>query len=114
VVKESGLLAGYNTDIYGFCKPLHDYEWEIGGRAVVFGTGGAARAIAGGLQSLGMEEVILVSRNPQTFAPQNWPGLCRTVSYDAWPSFAEETVLMVNATPLGMEPNIGGSPVKDA
>ncbi len=113
VVKVGNHLAGYNTDAYGFCEPLHDYEFEREGRAVVFGTGGAARAIAYGLQSLGMEGVLLVSRNPQTSDPQQWPDRCRTISYDAWPSFAEETELLVNATPLGMEPNIQASPIKD-
>lgn len=112
IVREPHRLVGYNTDIYGFCRPLEPYFPEIrDGRAVVFGTGGAARAIVHGLLDCGVEEVILVSRSPREAERDEWPPSVEITSYDGWPSFAAETRLFVNATPLGMAPATERSPV---
>ncbi len=114
-VKEGGKLTGYNTDVHGFCAPLQSFQPEIEGtRGIVFGTGGAARGVVFGLLKLGIEEVMLVSRNPRGRMTENWPGGVQIISYDAWPSYAEESSIFVNATPMGMAPNTGGSPVRPA
>lgn len=113
IAKKDGRLIGHNTDVFGFCKPLESVVEDIeGGRAIVFGTGGAARAVVFGLTKLGAEEILLVSRSPHYKDAENWPGSVEIISYDAWPTYAEETSIFVNATPVGMEPNTGTSPVK--
>lgn len=46
IVKENHQLVGANTDIYGFSVPLKKYKDDLkGGRAVLFGTGGASKAV---------------------------------------------------------------------
>ena len=114
IVKNEYQLEGYNTDYAGFIEPLQSYEYELeGASAVVFGTGGAARAIVFGLAKMGVEEIFLVSRSPNRITSYRDNRRVQIVSYDNWTSFAEEALLIVNATPLGMDPQIDSSPVRD-
>lgn len=110
IVRESHKLVGYNTDVYGFVSPLSGLEEFIsGGRAIVFGTGGASKAVKTGLIQLGIEEIIFVSRNPSIRNSSGDSPLIKTVDYFQWQSFAEEASIFVNTTPLGMYPNIEDS-----
>ena len=114
IVREQGMLVGYNTDVYGFSVPLEKYADELeGGRAIIFGTGGASRAIVYALQEYDMQEIYLISRNPGRGSNLLNDGNVYIESYDAWPALSEEAVLIVNATPLGMEPDVKNSPVRD-
>jgi shikimate dehydrogenase len=114
VVKNEYQLEGYNTDYAGFTEPLQPYEFELeGASALVFGTGGAARAIVYGLTEMGMEEIFLVSRSPNRITSYRDYRRVQIVSYENWSSFAEQASLIVNATPLGMHPKIDSSPVRD-
>lgn len=46
VVNESGVLHGYNTDVYGIIETLNPYHEELAGSIVtVIGGGGAARSV---------------------------------------------------------------------
>ncbi|MBQ4508423.1 MAG: shikimate dehydrogenase [Paludibacteraceae bacterium] len=94
----SGRLKGYNTDWKGFTaavRPLLQKDM----RAIVLGTGGAAKAVVYALEKLGVEATT-VSRNAQ-----------RGLPYSA---LTEETIaehrLIVNCTPLGMYPQTEGKP----
>lgn len=114
IVKNDYQLEGYNTDYAGFTEPLREYQYELeGASAVVFGTGGAARAIVHGLTGMGIEEIFLVSRSPNRITSYTDNRRVQIVSYDNWSSFADEALLIVNATPLGMHPNIDSSPVRN-
>lgn len=112
IQKKRGKLVGHNTDADGFLKPLDEFEGEIyNSRAIIFGTGGASKAIVYALQQLQVQEIILVSRNPQNKPlPSSWNNV-QVCSYDAWPSFVDEARLVVNATPLGMDPRTDTSPI---
>lgn len=115
IAKSDHELIGHNTDIHGFTSPLLQYTDQIeGGRVIVFGTGGAAKAVKIGLEDLGVEEIVFVSRNPEKNSNLNsdhtW---VKTVSYDQWQSYADETSMFVNTTPLGMSPDVGRSPISD-
>lgn len=115
IVKQPHVLKAYNTDSYGFCAPLDAYKAEIEEQpAIIFGTGGAARAVVHGLMDYGASIIWVVSRNPTREKNKLWPEAVRVISYDEWPEHAQETALIVNATPLGMEPKEGESPVEDA
>ncbi|SMO41209.1 shikimate dehydrogenase [Fodinibius sediminis] len=115
IVKKGFQLQGFNTDVFGFLAPLQDHADRLeGGRAVIFGTGGAARAIVTALSSLGMQELYLVSRRPGRIDSFNREENVTLISYNQWTSYADEAVLIVNTTPLGMDPRIDTSPVKDA
>ncbi len=114
IVKQDYRLKGYNTDYEGFLSPLEKYREQIeGGGAIIFGTGGATKAIVWALKDLGTEVIYLVSRTPARISSFEEIDQTEVVSYDQWTSFADEVQLVVNATPLGMSPNISKSPVRE-
>lgn len=89
VAKGKGQLIGYNTDIAGFLTPLAQYELK--GKALVLGSGGASKAVSYALRSIGME-VVVVSRTPHK----------GEISYEEVTERLLATArLIVNATPLG-------------
>ncbi|NII28332.1 shikimate dehydrogenase [Pseudoflavitalea sp. X16] len=90
-----GLLHGYNTDVTGFEQSLRPLLESHHRKALVLGTGGAAKAIHYVLEKLG---IIFreVSRNP-------FSG--RQISYEqVTPELLQQYTLIVNTTPLGMYP----------
>lgn len=99
VVKRlDGRLWGDNTDAYGFRRLVESVGVDIGGRkCVVLGTGGAAMTAATVLRELGAAAVVHVSRTGE----DNYGNLERN---------ADATVV-VNATPVGMFPNVDAQPV---
>ncbi|MEX0661724.1 MAG: shikimate dehydrogenase [Balneolaceae bacterium] len=97
------IIIGSNTDIYGFSQPLKEHEDFIEGtRAIVFGTGGASKAVLIALEDFGIEEIVWVSRNPARIQKPNSDLIFHIVGYDQWQAFADEASIFVNATPLGM------------
>ncbi|MDZ7680639.1 MAG: shikimate dehydrogenase [Fodinibius sp.] len=114
IVKADYQLQGHNTDHLGFAAPLADFEFALEGEAgVVFGTGGAARAVVTALTNIGMQQIYLVSRNPDRITSFEKFRRVEVISYHNWTSFAENSTIIVNATPLGMYPKIDDSPVRD-
>ena len=95
-------LTGYNTDIYGFKKSLlKKLNPEIKS-ALIFGTGGAARAVFLALKSLSIE-CKFVSRNKKSEDTY--------ISYeDLNNDVISDNLLLVNATPLGLFPNTETKP----
>lgn len=115
IVIKDGRLEGHNTDAYGFLAPLRDSVYQLEGtRAIIFGTGGATKAIVHALNKEGVEEIVLVSRRPAQYGEEMAPNIKRC-SYDNWTAYADdETSIIVNATPLGMAPNTDATPVNEA
>lgn len=97
----AGKLKGYNTDFVGFRSTLVDfYPVEAGGRALVLGTGGAAKAVWAALDSLGIGYTS-VSRNPRE----------NEIAYAAiTPEVLRAYPLIINTTPLGMAPDVESTP----
>ena len=64
IVNRAGHLVGYNTDAPGFIMALTEFNAFdcTGKKAVILGTGGAARAAAVGLLEKGVGEVVLLGR----------------------------------------------------
>ncbi len=61
---EGETLKGYNTNAIGFMDTLEEVGWEVPGkRALVFGSGGAARAVVFILNWLRAEAVYIAARN---------------------------------------------------
>lgn len=113
IVPGAHRLTGYNTDIYGFMHPLEPYGGALDGcRALIFGTGGAARAVVHGLMEAGAVELLLVSRSPGRITSYNHLDRVRVIGYEEWTAYADESALVVNATPMGMEPNTDTAPVR--
>jgi shikimate dehydrogenase len=117
IILDGNRKIGYNTDAYGFAQPLKKHQKRLhGGKAIIFGTGGATRAIVYALNMLGVDEIWLVARQPHTimvsdfFASKN----IRTVSYTRWAKEVNDVDLIINATPLGMVPDTDSCPIEEA
>lgn len=116
ICKENGKLTGYNTDLYGFMKPLEKYQEQLeGSSAIVFGSGGASKAVVSGLIQTGIHDITIVSRNPgkKKLFTTNPEVTMRLADYSNWIAFAEEASVIVNSTPVGMAPNTDHSPVNE-
>ncbi len=92
---ESGRKIGYNTDVIGFDRSLVKKLKGRHTKALVLGTGGAAKAVMYVLQQRSIKS-IQVSRTPSV-------GMIGYNDLSA-ERIAEHT-LIVNTTPLGMFPN---------
>lgn len=97
VAFEHGKKIGYNTDAFGFHQSIKPFLTNQHERALILGTGGAAKAVAYVLKSIGLD-VFFVSRTPKSE---------KELSYDA----LNEHVLrackvVVNCTPVGTFPAV--------
>lgn len=93
-------FKGYNSDIIGFSDSIRPLLTPVRTKALVLGTGGAAKAVFHGLNNLGVEAVY-VSR---TAAPG------RLTYSDLNSKIISDHKIIVNATPLGMYPHIDECP----
>lgn len=94
-------LKGYNTDAYGFKESLKPFLAQHHQKALILGTGGAAKAAEFILKDIGLS-VLYVSRNPSSE---------QEVSYEALNEIAIRNFpLIVNSTPLGMYPHVNRCP----
>ena len=63
IVNNDGHLQGYNTDVTGFQRSLAEAGFDPNGaRAVLWGAGGAARAVAWALIWRGVESLTIINR----------------------------------------------------
>ncbi|MBI4348163.1 MAG: shikimate dehydrogenase [Elusimicrobia bacterium] len=99
-------LVGDNTDAGGFLDALTERNVLLAGAEVLlFGAGGAARAVGWSLGSAGAGRVHVINRNG-TRAIELAGALSRLfpkTQYTAGPQWPRQASLWVNATPLGME-----------
>lgn len=65
VVRRGDAMIGENTDGKGFVTSLKEHIDPAGKRVVIFGAGGAARAISVELALAGVQHITLVNRNPE-------------------------------------------------
>jgi shikimate dehydrogenase len=101
-IKPDGSLIGHNTDYVGFRESLRPFfpVATPGARALVLGTGGAAKAVAVALRELGIA-YWLVSRDM----------LGQHLTYaDLTPEVLAAHPLIINTTPLGTYPNVDACP----
>ena len=102
-----GKLKGYNTDVHGFVESVGDRA--KGRKCMIFGTGGAARAVAAGLKQVGAAEIVYVSRNPKQ-AQDRLGSTAKVISYDDLDLHCD-TQVIVNATTVGGPDSIDKSPI---
>lgn len=92
--------VGYNTDCIGFVEALRPLLKPTDRKALVLGTGGAAKAVVYGLRRLGIAPT-LVSRIPKA----------GQLTYEQLDVETMRThSLIINCTPLGMLPDINTCP----
>lgn len=97
VRRSDGTLIGHNTDYFGFLSMLQRTGLDVSGKKVlVLGTGGASATAVAVLGELG-GNVIVVSRKGEN-------------NYDNLEKHSDASII-VNATPVGMYPNVGVSPI---
>lgn len=117
------VLHGDNTDIAGFLAPLSSYGPQLeGAPMLIFGAGGAARAVAYALLSTFRPQVLyLAVRDPEKagalardLAPYDERQVLRVVALGEAEEAVRSSRLLVNATPLGMHPHEDGTPWEDA
>jgi shikimate dehydrogenase len=101
VVRRGDALAGENTDGKGFVESLRTVTDPKGNRVVILGAGGAARAIAVELALAGVTDLTVVSRRPRDL-----PLDVRQVLWDRDLSVPKDTDVLVNATPIGLYPDL--------
>ena len=100
IVRPDGSLFGHNTDIDGFIYMLRRGEIDpAGAKAVIFGSGGTSLTARAALTRLGAREIVTVSRKGP-------------VDYAALYAEHADAEILVNATPVGMYPKNGASPVE--
>ena len=98
VRRADGKLVGYNTDIDGFLYMARRAGISLSGKKVVIlGSGGASLTAQAAARQEGAAEVVVVSRS----GPDNYDNLSRHADAE----------ILVNATPVGMYPGNGHSPV---
>ncbi len=93
-------LRGYNSDVIGFTQSIEPMLQDYHKKALILGTGGASKAVAYGLRSLGLE-CIFVSRYEKE----------GTIQYSSiTPDVVHEYNVIVNCTPVGMSPKTDECP----
>lgn len=99
IVRRNGKLIGHNTDYFGFETMLLSTGVSLQGKkALVCGSGGASSTATAVLKAHGANVVVL-SRTGN----DNYQNLNRH----------SDAALIVNATPVGMYPNVEASPIED-
>lgn len=93
-------LKGYNSDIIGFTDSIQAFLKPYHRKALVLGTGGAAKAVRQAFINLGIEPTY-VSRTA---------GSDRLTYGQLTPEIMAEHKVVVNTTPLGMYPHIDECP----
>ncbi len=112
---------GYTTDPDGFLQSLKAQGIPLDGKVVIIGTGGVARTIAFEAAKAGADITIAV--RPQSI--HRVASLAReilekvehpsvsTCYIERLPKYQGEIDLLINATPVGMYPNIDEMPVSE-
>lgn len=93
-------LVGFNSDVIGFTRSIEPLLEEDHKKALVLGSGGAAKAIFHGLKSLGLEPVY-VTRSSK-------PGML--LYEELTPEIMATHKVIVNCTPVGMYPHVDECP----
>lgn len=96
LVRRADGWYGDNTDYDGFCYMARDFA-IAGKKALVLGNGGVSLTVQQALRDLGAREAVVISRR----GPDNYQNLARHA----------DAQIIANATPVGMYPNNGASPL---
>jgi shikimate dehydrogenase len=116
IVRRDNRWIGENTDGRGFVEALRAVVDPEGKRIVMFGAGGAARAVAVELALAGAKHIVVVNRSSDRAAPLvallNDKTKARAELVE-WPHayrIPEDAHIVVNATSIGLFPDVDGRP----
>ncbi|MFW5856129.1 MAG: shikimate dehydrogenase, partial [Bacillota bacterium] len=124
IVNDKGYLSGYNTDLTGIIQMVkEDGNFKKKGKkAVILGAGGASRAVGIALCHKEIQELYLLNRTEAKAAElvKSWQKCYPEIKITAGPlikeyyhSLFKKVDLIIDTTPVGMEPNIDMPPVVD-
>ncbi len=101
IVNRDGKLFGYNTDFAGFLYNLNAHGITLKDKKVMIcGSGGTCKTVMAVAEYMGAKEILVVSRSKKE----------NTVTYEECIHHKDVDVI-VNASPKGMYPNHGESPL---
>jgi shikimate dehydrogenase len=101
-IESNQLLYGHNTDVIGFERSLTPFLKPWHTKALILGTGGAAKAVAWVLAKKGIDYTFVTRKNVSHLS---------NFTYDQLNSqIIKQNKLIINTTPLGMQPNIDSKP----
>ncbi len=118
VSNRDGIAKGYTTDPDGFLKALDAAGIILDGRVVILGCGGVARTMAYEVVLKGLPVLFAVRADDVSIAKSLCDEIRRTVigaevRQCLIAELSGDIDVLVNATPLGMFPNIENQPVAD-
>lgn len=112
VVRRGDQLIGENTDGKGFVKSLRELIEPNGKRVVMFGAGGAARAIGVEVALAGATHVTVVNRSSERgqeltdLLNERVPVEASFIAWDGPFDVPSDTDIVINATSIGLFPDV--------
>lgn len=112
VVRRDGQLIGENTDGKGFVQSLQESIDPTGKTIVMFGAGGAARAVSVESALAGAKKITVVNRSEDrgnaviSLLNDKTPTGAEFVRWDGDYQIPAETDIVINATSIGLFPDV--------
>jgi len=112
VCRRGDKLVGENTDGKGFVESLRDVTDPTGQRVVIFGAGGAARAIGVEVALAGVTHITIVNRTPERgetlveLLNDKTPADAEFVFWEGEYNIPDGTGVVINATSIGLYPDV--------
>lgn len=119
VVNRDGRLIGENTDGKGFVQALKEVIDPKGKKVILLGAGGAARAVGVEMALAGASDITIVNRDDQKgekltqLITDKTPADAHFIKWDKALKVPEETDILINATSVGLYPDIEATPNVD-
>ena len=109
IVNDNGQLTGYNTDVIAVEKSLKPLQIKNDNDIIIFGAGGVSRAILVALKNLKLKNITVTNRTTR-----KGERLAKefNVNFIQWSKRENiKADVVINATSIGMVPNIFSSPI---
>jgi len=112
VVRKDGQWIGENTDGKGFVESLRELTDPSGKNVVIFGAGGAARAIGVEVALAGASKITIVNRTVNRgeeltkLLDEKLPVDADFVPWDGVYAAPDDTDVLINATSIGLFPDV--------
>ena len=112
VVRKDGQWIGENTDGKGFVSSLRELTDPKGKKALIFGAGGAARAISVEMALAGASSILLVNRSADRgeeltqLLNEKLPCSAEFLLWDGTVVIPEDVDVVINATSIGLFPDV--------